>query len=135
MYGGRSEYVLLFVLCFQEGKPEFPSLCPPQNQFLGWVTCRVGSVTPKATRAAQGCNVNIFVTEKQKLELKQHLSVSGLCPVVQFTIISFEHMVSLNQELVNCWDAKLVTLLYRCDSMCCRGFFRSVAKIQILQPK
>jgi hypothetical protein len=69
------------------------------------------------------------------LELKQHWSVSGFCPVVHFTIISVEHMISLNQESVNCWDAKLVTLLYRCVSMCCRGFFRSVAKIQILQPK
>jgi hypothetical protein len=28
-------------------------------------------------------------------------------------------MISLNQESVNCLDAKLVTLLYRCNSMCC----------------
>ena len=69
------------------------------------------------------------------LEFEQHSSVSGLCPVVHFTIISVEHMISLKQELVNCCDAELVMLLYRCDSMCCRGFFRSVAKIEILQPK
>ena len=69
------------------------------------------------------------------LEFEQHLSVSGLCPVVHFTIISVEHLISLNQKFVNCCDAKLVMLLYRCDSMCCRGFFRSVVKIQILQPK
>ena len=41
----------------------------------------------------------------------------------------------VNQESVNCWDANLVMLLCRYDSMCCRGFIRSVAKIQILQPK
>jgi len=99
------------------------------------VTCRVGSVIPKATRSAQEYNVNIYVREKQMLEFEQHLRVSGLCPVVHFTVISVERMTSLNQELVNCWDAELVTLLYRCDSMCCRGFFRSVAKIQILQRK
>jgi hypothetical protein len=51
--------------------------------------------------------------EKQMLEFEQHLSVSGLSPVVHFTVIGVECMISLNQESVNCWDAKLVTLLYR----------------------
>jgi len=69
------------------------------------------------------------------LVFEQHLSVSGLCSVVHFTIISVEYTISLNQGFVNCCDAKLVMLLYRCDSMCCRGFFRSVAKIRILEPK
>jgi len=32
----RSEYVLFFVLWFQEGKSELPGLCPPQIQLLGW---------------------------------------------------------------------------------------------------
>jgi len=108
---------------------------PHRINFWDGVTCRVDSVILKATRSAQEYKVNIYVIEKRKLEFEEHLSVSGLCPVVPFTIISVEHMISLNQELVNCWDAKLVTLLYRCDSMCCRGFIRSVAKIRILQPK
>jgi hypothetical protein len=71
----------------------------------------------------------MYVIEKHMSELEKHWSVSGLCPVVDFTIISVEHVISFNQELDNCWDAKLATLLYRCDSMCCRGFIRTVAKI------
>jgi hypothetical protein len=55
------------------------------------------------------------------LEFEQDLSVSGLCPDVHFTIISVGHTISVNLELVNCWDAKLVPLLYRCSSMCCGG--------------
>ena len=88
------------------------------NFWVG-VTCRVGSVIPKTTRSAQEYNVNMYVMEKQMLELEQHWSVSGLCPVAHFTVISVGHTISLNQESVNCLDAKLATLLYRCNSMCC----------------
>jgi len=56
----------------------------------------------------------MYVIEKQMLEFEQDLSVSGLCPDVHFTIISVGHMTSLNLELVNCWDANLIPLLYRC---------------------
>ena len=60
------------------------------------VTCKIGSVIPKATRSAQEYNVNKYVRQKQMLEFEQHLSVSVLCPVVHFTIIIVEHMISLN---------------------------------------
>ena len=89
--------------------------------FWDGVTCRVGSVIPKTTRSAQEYNGNMYVIEKQMLESEQDLSVSVLCPDVYFIIICVRHMISLNQELVNCWETNLVTLLYRCNSMCCGG--------------
>jgi hypothetical protein len=47
------------------------------HRFNCWdgVTCRIGSVIPKATRSDQEYNVNIYVTEKRMLDFEQHLSV------------------------------------------------------------
>ena len=74
---------------------------PHRTDFWDGVTCRVGFVIPKGTRAAQECDVNMNVIEKQMLEFEQHMSVSGLCPVVHFTIISIGHMISFTQGSVN----------------------------------
>jgi hypothetical protein len=46
---------------------------PHRVNFWGGVTCRVGFVIPKATRSAQGYNVNMYLIEKQILELEQLL--------------------------------------------------------------
>jgi hypothetical protein len=89
MYRGRSEYVLLLVLYFQKGKIDLPCLCLLQNQFLGGVTCKLGSVIHKTTRSAKEYNVNMSVIEKQMLHLELHWSVSGICPVVHIILSVF----------------------------------------------
>jgi hypothetical protein len=49
-------------------------------------------------------------------------------------IIGVEPLGSVNKELAT-GTLKLITPLHRCDSMCCRGFTRSVTEIQILEPR
>jgi len=68
------------------------------------------------------------------LEFEQDMSVSGLCPDVYFTIIDVGHMISLNLELVNCWVAKLVPLLYWRNSMCCGGSSEQWQRSKLCSP-